>query len=241
MKIYLLPFLLTFLCLNLPVTAQDCSGLSSLQKGTKYEMTTYDSKDKKLSLTKFEVKDVKTEAGKKVWTLQMNTSEGKGKGDENVEGEFNFICDGQTIKLDMKPALEQAFAELEKGDMEVIMEGTYIEIPTSLKPGQTLPDGKINLKVIAKSTNQEFMNVEIIIKDRKVVQKEKITTSAGTFDTYKITYTMESKITAMGNAIPSGDPATTVEYFDPSIGSIRSEQYSKGKLQSYTVLTSFSK
>jgi len=46
------------------------------------------------------------------------------------------------------------------------------------------------------------------VKDRKVEAKESITSEAGTWDCYKITYNIESKIAIMGAGVPMNLQAT---------------------------------
>lgn len=62
-------------------------------------------------------------------------------------------------------------------------------------------------------------NVAIDVTNRKVEAKEKVTTSGGTWDAYKITYDAKTVIT-MGIGIPIKMQIT--EWFVPDFGMVKS-------------------
>jgi hypothetical protein len=75
--------------------------------------------------------------------------------------------------------------------------------------------------------------------NRKVDSKESITTPAGTWEAYVISYEGNMR-TKMG---PIGIPFnfTAKEWFVPGIGIVKTETYSKGKLAGSTMITSIKK
>jgi arginine deiminase len=78
------------------------------------------------------------------------------------------------------------------------------------------------------------MGITFDMVDRKVVGKETITTSAGTFDCYKITYNTKSKI-VMANM-----NMKNVQYIAEEVGAVKTEVYKdNGKLVSYSLLTKY--
>jgi hypothetical protein len=78
------------------------------------------------------------------------------------------------------------------------------------------------------------MNVEIT--DRKVLGKETMQTSAGSFPCLILSQRVKSKI-MMFNV-----EATSKEWYAEGVGMVRSESYDKkGKLTSYSVLTALTK
>ncbi len=80
------------------------------------------------------------------------------------------------------------------------------------------------------------MNMNVIIENRKVEAKETITTPAGTFECYKISSEISSKVAFVNQKFKS------VDWFAKGVGMVRTETYDKkGKLESYALLTKFEK
>lgn len=219
--------------------AQECPGFSRLEKGSKIEMSNYDGKDNLESKNNYEVTDITIEAGKKVWTLHSNSVDAKGK--EQFVGDFTLSCENELLKIDIGQALKQILEKFDKPQFDLVTEGAFLEMPTSLSAGQSLPDANVIIKIIDKGSNVEMMTFNILIKNRKVTGKEEITTPAGTFDAYKITDEMETKMDMMGQTKTFGPTLNGIEFFSMDLGTIKREEYANGKLQSYSLLTSFSK
>jgi hypothetical protein len=64
-------------------------------------------------------------------------------------------------------------------------------------------------------------SVNMEIKDRKVEGQEKITTPAGSWDCFKISYHGKMKIKTMGIGVPVN--LDGVEYFAPGFGIVKTE------------------
>lgn len=77
-------------------------------------------------------------------------------------------------------------------DMEVSFSGSDMTFPSSLSVGQVLEDASITMA--ASSGGMTLMKMTINITNRKVVSSESVTVPAGTFDCYKITYDLETKM-----------------------------------------------
>ena len=75
-----------------------------------------------------------------------------------------------------------------------------------------------------------IMNMFVNITNRKVEGKESVTTPAGTFDCFKITYDIETKF---GVKIERN----AIEWIAKNVGTVRSESYKGDKLEGYTELT----
>ena len=79
------------------------------------------------------------------------------------------------------------------------------------------------------------MNLVVKIINRKVVGNETVTVPAGTFECYKITYDMETKMMMKINSSVS-------EYINMGAGIIKTETHdSKGKILGTTILTELKK
>jgi hypothetical protein len=115
-------------------------------------------------------------------------------------------------------------------DMEVEMSGTDLLYPNNISTGQSLPDADVQMTVKMPPLN---MNMNVNFLNRKVEGNESVTTPAGTFDCYVITYDSESK---MGFKMTNSNKLWLSEGY----GMIKSETYNKkGNLIAKSVLTSF--
>jgi hypothetical protein len=73
------------------------------------------------------------------------------------------------------------------------------------------------------------------ISNRKVLGNETVTVPAGTFNCYKITYDVETKLMFKINT-------NVVEYINKGVGNVKTETYDKkGKMLSATVLSEVKK
>ena len=82
------------------------------------------------------------------------------------------------------------------------------------------------------------MDNQVKIHNRKVTAEEQVTTEAGTFDCYKITYDQTVTMKIMG--MERKNNFQGAEWFSKDAGMIKSESYNdKGKLTGSMVLTRF--
>jgi hypothetical protein len=92
------------------------------------------------------------------------------------------------------------------------------------------------MNIQVSSSGITMVNMDVTINNRKVLAKEKITTSAGTFDCYKISYETESR-TRMITVNTKG-----MEWISEGVGVVKTETYNKkDKLTGYSLLTKFEK
>ena len=115
--------------------------------------------------------------------------------------------------------------------MEIEVKGTDITYPRGLTIGSKLPNAEVTL--IAKSGGIQIINMTISLINREVVAEESVTTPAGTFTCYKLTYDVNTKMMFSFSA-------KVTEWINKGAGTVKSETYdSKGKLASTMVLTEF--
>ena len=115
--------------------------------------------------------------------------------------------------------------------MEMKITGDMISLPADLSVGQSLPDASMDMEAegpIAIKMHSEMVN-------RKVEGQEKITTPAGAFDCFIISYDQSMKtIIKMDSSCK--------QWLSKEAGMVRSEFYNKaGKLTGYQELTSLSR
>lgn len=159
--------------------------------------------------------------------------------DASVVYEYQFWeGDGKPLfadegKMDMKITLNSEGTTSYMYDMkksmaiqDVVTMGDISSLPSELKVGQIVPDGKINIKV--KSVGASFL-----ITDRKVVAIEDVTTPAGTFKGYKMEEVQTNKV------LVSTKSFRIVTWYAKNIGCVKQEVYDKkGKLLRTLELTS---
>jgi len=132
------------------------------------------------------------------------------------------------LYADAKVAMPQENMAAYK-DMEVKAEETFIEYPSSLSADQSLKDVNFKMEMYNKGTL--FVTITFDEVNRKVINKESITTPAGTWDCWKITYDMKFKASTAPLNIGIPFNMLVTEWFCPGFGIVKSETYTKnGKL-----------
>lgn len=230
-------FLPLLCCLLVAVASKaqsSCSDYLLLRENAKYELLTYDQKDRQTGRMTYHVRETDTSGDKVEATIQSQVYDNKGK--LATEGDFKVGCEDGSIWMDMRSLMNRQNAMEGQPDMEMTVEGDKMLYPGNLQPGQTLEDGSMTMEMKNKGNGQSMMTMVMKVTDRKVEGKEGIKVPAGTYDSYKIKYNTEVENRAMGMKMP-GMRLETVEYYVPGIGMVRSETYRNGKLQSYTVLS----
>jgi hypothetical protein len=95
-----------------------------------------------------------------------------------------------------------------------------------------LPDSHNEFKM--GINGMTLMTISIDITEHQVEAEEKVTTPAGTFNCFRVSYLSNSKV-ALGKATTK-----TVQWYARDIGVVKSESYDKkGALESRMLLTAF--
>ncbi len=213
-----------------------CTDLEQLVTGTVYTMTSYDAKSKVQGTTITTVK--KVEKGPASVTAEMDMVMKDQKGKDAGTATTSMKCEDGKISIDMKNFISPQMQASNK-DMQMTFEGDMLEYPSDMPVGGTLPNAKMIMH--ASSDGKEVMTTTINITDRKVQAKESLTTPAGTWECYKITYTMDMNMMVGSMNMPGMKPMQAVEWFSPKVGAVRSETWKNGKLEGYTELTELKK
>lgn len=224
-------FLLTATALLIPLLpglAQDCTFFYPMEEGTIIELKHYDNKDKVNGTTRQEIIDKQTSAGAIQLTIKNTFFDHKGK--ELMTSELTMECKNGVFAFDMDHYLnDEMMAGI--GDIEFTIEGDNLEFPSDMSVGDGLKDGKISLIV----KDMPMMNMTTTVYNRKVEALEKVTTEAGTFDCFKISYDVLTD--AMIDIQTKG-----AEWISRDVGAVRTETYNNnGKLTGYTELVKLEK
>ena len=148
-------------------------------------------------------------------------------------GDFDITCNGESINIDMKSFVPQNSAR-QFNNMEMQVDTKYLIYPLGLKAGDKLQDGSVIITI--NRNGSKFGEIHMDITNRNVEQKETVTTVAGDFDCFKISYDIHVENKIMGIGIPIN--MKTTEWFSQKLGRfVKSETYNKnGKLVATTVL-----
>jgi hypothetical protein len=209
--------------------AQECTFYYPKTEGAKLEYTSYDGKDKVTGSSIQTIKNVTEDAGAVSATIEVQSFDKKGK--ELGTKTFGVKCENGVYSVDMKSFMDpETMAAYE--EMEVKVNSNNLDIPSNLKEGDVLEDGKLEITVY--SEGMRIMGLTTEITQRKVEGKEQITTDAGTFDCFKITYTITTK-TMFSVRVEAA------EWIAENVGTVKSETYSRGKSIGYSLLTGIRK
>ncbi len=221
----LILIMILFLGPQFTIEAQDCNPYFPLNEGISYEINQYDKKKKLSSTTAFEVLEVRTQDGAVHADIQTHIKDGKGKSLSNSD--YTVSCEDGVYKIDISKMIPQASMEAYR-DMDVEVSGDALAFPQELVVGASLPDGKTEMAI--SSGGVKIMKMNIAITNRQVLSKESVSTPAGTFEAYKISYDVEMK-TIMSMK------TTSIVWVAEKVGMVRSEDYNKkGKLVGYSEL-----
>lgn len=196
--------------------AQNCTGFYYLQNNKKVEMTHYNKKGKDSGKSVYSMSNVSTSGGTTSGTIQSEQLDGKGK---VIASAINQVkCTGGVMMMDMKMFLPSGQQEQMGTNATANATAVYIEYPASLKEGDALKDGKFDMEF--KTSAGMNGSVAMTISDRKVAGKESVTTPAGTWECYKITYHAKINFKIV-IGIPINMDVT--EWYAPGFGVVRSE------------------
>ncbi|MEO9869958.1 TapB family protein [Ekhidna sp.] len=202
-------------------------------EGVSFEQTAYDKKGKEQGKTISSILKVDGSSA----TVKNVFFDKKDK--EVADGDYTIICEGDMIKIDFNNFIPDEMLS-QYGDAEVAVEGDFITVPNDLQQGQTLPDG--SGVVTIKMSGAAAMNIKmnITITDRTVEKAETLTTSAGSYETFKIIQKTIVKMNIMG--MNKTTESSSASWFAKEVGMVKNESYNKkGDLVGYTLLTSFNK
>ncbi|GLR18313.1 DUF3108 domain-containing protein [Portibacter lacus] len=220
----LLSALLLF-AMNMVYGQSACSKYYPFTQGTVSEITSYDKKGKVAAVIEY---TVKASTDKKATIINRMVDS---KGELITESEFDIICTGDGVEIDIKSMANPQLLTQYK-DMETTISGSDVVLPNNMKKGDELPDAEMFISVNMGGIN---MNIDVMMLDRKVVGKESVTTPAGTFDCIVIEY--QSKI-KMGLE----KKGSAKQWIAEGVGMVKQEDYNKkGKVTSSSMLTAFKK
>ncbi len=218
-------FILALLVFSFNIYGQTCQDFVYFKNNSEIEITHYDKKGKLSSKSNTKVLNINTSATGTDAKVKTTMFDEKGK--KLIESDLDVRCANNIISMSLKNLMPQDQLSSMK-DMEVKIDETFLDYPTDMSDNTILKNG--NFKAEVYSGTMKIMTMKFDISDRKILGKESITTSAGTFDCFKISYT--SKFSAIFNFTMD-----VVEWYSPKVGLVKSETMKGGKPVGTSVLT----
>jgi len=206
---------------------QDCD-YYPFKKGAVMAFQSLDEKGRLTGSSRLTINDIQLSGGVSEYFVKNETFDSKNKLQNSLE--YSMKCENGEFSIDMRSMIDPKSMEGFK-DLEVSISGSDMTFPAVLVPGQSLPDADITIGT--SSGGMSLMNLSVKVTNRKVVGVEPVTVPAGTFECFKLTYDVETKL---GLKISS----SAVQWMSKGVGSIKTESYDKrGKLLGTTVLSEF--
>ena len=139
-------------------------------------------------------------------------------------------CTGGQLQFDMKLMLPPDQNDRLNTNFQSTGQSNYLGYPANMKVGDQLPDGTLSMDISRGGPSGgpagppppgPRQTLTMVINNRKVEGQESVTTSAGTWNCFRITY--KSKITVKTG--PFGFPVTVegTEWYAPGFGVIKTQ------------------
>lgn len=211
-------------------TSTACNKLYLFKKNAKVTNVTYNAAGKEIDNSVSEIVEVTNTATGATSKIKIISSKAK-----TPVIEANYRCDGNQVYFDVK----NMFASLNNKNAKV--SDAEISFPLTYQIGQKLEDAGFTM------TLNEKMQMQTKIINREVKALEKITTSAGSWNCYKVTADVEMKMKMLNGSeemnksmesVMASMPKTTYSFWvAPDFGIVQILMFSGGKMQIRTVVT----
>jgi hypothetical protein len=206
------------------VQAQDCTSSYLASKGAVVELTEYEANNQLKGKQVYTVSSTgKTATGVQSVLALVKTDN---TGTVTEQKTMHYTCDQQGVQWGQG-------ANDAKTKTEAVL-----NYPANMTSGQELKT-QLEINMSGKTPEGKNAQVNIKVKNRKVVGTDKVTLKAGSWTCTKITYDFIFRL-KLG---PIGLPleCTVTEWYAPEVGVVRSQTFMKGKLASYTEITALRK
>lgn len=209
------------------IHAQECHGYFPFEPDTKFEMTYYDKKRRVNTVTTTTIMDITETDG--LIEAEVSSTVSDKKGEEVHTADYRIACKDDGYEIDITNMVNPILMKASYG-MEIQVSGDALIFPKELSVGKDLNDA--SAKIEAYSGDIRLMNMTFDITNRKVEGKESVTTPAGTFDCYKLSYDFNTKVAFVKKKYH------VVQWIAEGVGPVKEESYNKkGKLESSSELT----
>lgn len=204
--------------------AQEC-GYYSMSEGMVTTYQNQDAKGKVTGTTRSTCMNISKVGATTIYKMKSDFTDAKSKNESTKE--YEMRCENGKFSIDMRNFIDPKSMEAFKG-MEINVDSKDMVYPSGLVAGQALPDASITIS--AATGGVGLLNLFVNITNRQVAGIESVTVPAGTFECFKITYDVETKMMFKINA-------TVTEYVNMGIGNVKTITYDKkGNIAGTTLL-----
>jgi hypothetical protein len=201
---------------SVEIYAQDCNGYYFLQNNKTIEMAILNKKGEQSAKQVYTVSNVNNSGS--TTTADLNSEMFNSKGKSMATSKAKIRCDGGVMMVDMKLSMPQQPGSPMAGETDVKADDIYMEYPPSMNVGDNLKNASMHMDF---DNNGMKQSIDMDVFDRKVEGKEKITTPAGSWDCYKISYKSKIRMKTMGIGMPMNIEG--IEYFAPGFGVVKTQ------------------
>jgi hypothetical protein len=205
----------TAILLSLYSHSQKCENYYYMTNNSHVEVTIFDAKGKTSGVQTWNITDVKKVGTGVQSTVNMTFKDDKGKQVSNSSGVYR--CINGSLQADIRMTMPQEQMQTYKSSAK--LEPVYIEYPAVLSTGQTLKEADFKMDV--EMANGIPATINFKQNNRKVEGQEKVTTPAGSWDAYLITYDGFFRAQMSGIGIPFN--MKVKEWFVPNFGIVKTE------------------
>jgi len=209
------------------VSAQDCTFYFPVKEGTELEMKNYNGGNKLVSTVYQKV--LRKKGSGREMSVDVEVRSINPGGTEDFKKTLTVRCKKGIFVMDMSNFLPENAKMEGMENMEMKVTGSDMLIPGELKAGQKLPDAE--MKVTMQNNGMSMMNLTTTVSNRKVDKFERVTTTAGAFDCYKISMDITTKgVVDMKMKM--------VQWIAKDIGIVKNDIFDEqGKKLGYSILT----
>ncbi len=184
--------------ITVQLLAQDCLQYMYMQKNKTIEMTAFNNKKEVTFKSVTKVTDVNTANGVTTANVAAEAYDKNGKLVNSSTAVYK--CDGGVMMMDMSLNSQQQQAQQQSQQNTKVtfkvLNKSFMEYPNGMQVGDHLKDATSQIEM---DMNNGMTGVTTIqITDRIVAGKENVTTSAGSWECFKITYKTTSSTTLKG-------------------------------------------
>lgn len=207
------------------IMAQDC-GFYNFSKGAVLGYQNFDGKGKLTGTSRLTFLDSYREGNAYVYKVRNEVTTENSK-EQPKPVEYLMRCENGEFYVDMSSMMDPAMASTFGTDVKVT--SSELSYPSNLSVGQTLPDASYSIS--SGTQGVTVLSMTIDVTNRVVAAKESVTVPAGTFECYKVTYNVDTKMLFKISA-------TAAVWMTQGGGMVKTESYDKkGKLTSSMVLS----
>lgn len=210
-----------FLCARTVVSAQCTNVLDAYTNTTTFQIVTYNNDDAMVSTTNFTVDEIRKEPERILVLMHYVTTNKKGK--ETAKGNRSIIISGNNYLINLSTIIPEYTSD----------DPQYASYSCTPKNNEDFPKwSKVTTYTIDNMGQKSIMTNKMGMEEGKYGGNETITTPLGTFDCIKLTYKLRYDL----------QDFTYTEWIDASGRTIKTERLNKkGELDTYSILTSFTK